>query len=258
VSEKAILVEEKGKISIVTLNRPDKLNALDLIIREELKSELRRIDADENCKIIVITGEGKAFCAGGDIKTMEKYTATAGRRRLKNLQELLKIITDTDKIVIAAVNGYAMGVGLSLALACDIIIASDKAKFSLSFIKIGLIPDMGSLFFLPLRIGVPKAKELMLSGRTFDAKEAVSMGMINRVVSHEHFISEVMKTALDISKGPHLAHAMIKNALSLWPYNLPTLLELESNLQGISLTTEDLDEGMQAFLQKREPEFTGR
>jgi len=252
-----IQVDKTEGIEKITLNLPDKLNALDLVMREELKDEFALIRKDSDIKVVVITGAGKAFCAGGDIKTMEGVTSPAGRDRLKNVQQLTKQMVELEKPIIAGVNGAATGAGFHIALASDIIIASEKAKFAESFVRIGLIPDMGGFYFLPMRVGVHKAKELMFTGRLFDAKEAQSMGLLNKLVAHDALDDEVMQFAAELARGPGRSYAMIKSALNQWPASLQTMLEIEANLQAVSFSTKDFQEGLQAFLEKRKPVFTG-
>ncbi len=254
---KTILVEKQDNIAKITLNLPDKLNALDLVMREELKEEMFSYQTDPEVKVVVITGAGRAFCAGGDIKTMKGVEPPAGRDRLKNVQKLVKYMVDLEKPIISAVNGAATGAGFHIALASDIIIASEKAKFAESFVKIGLIPDMGGFYFLPMRVGVHKAKELMFTGRLFDASEADAMGLLNKLVPHEKLEEEAMMLAKSMAQGPSRSYAMIKSALNNWPASLQSLLEIEANLQSICFATHDFKEGMNAFLEKRKPEFTG-
>jgi 2-(1,2-epoxy-1,2-dihydrophenyl)acetyl-CoA isomerase len=252
-----ILVEKKDGIATITLNTPDKLNALDLVMREELKKEILSYQTDPEVKVVVITGAGRAFCAGGDITTMAGVKSPAGRDRLKNVQKLIKHMVELEKPIIAAVNGPATGAGLHIALACDIIYASDKAKFAESFVGIGLVPDMGGFYFLPLRVGIHRAKELMLTGRLFDAKEAGDMGLLNKLIPHDLLMSEVMDLAKKFANGPGRAYAMIKSALNNWPASLHALMEIEANMQAICFETRDFKEGMTAFLEKRKPQFNG-
>jgi len=252
-----IIVEKKDKVATITLNIPEKLNALDLVMREELKSVFWDLAKDADVKTVVVTGAGRAFCAGGDITTMQQVTSPAGRDRLKNVQQLTRAMVALEKPIIAAVNGPATGAGFHIALACDLILASDKAKFSESFVKIGLIPDMGGFYFLPLRVGVHRAKELMMTGRMVDAHEAASMGLINRLVPQENLMQEAMEMALGLAQGPSRSHAMIKAALNRWPTSLECILEIEANMQAVCFETLDFKEGMQAFLEKRQPKFTG-
>jgi 2-(1,2-epoxy-1,2-dihydrophenyl)acetyl-CoA isomerase len=252
-----IIVENQDAVARITMNIPDRLNPLDLVMREELKDALAAAGRDAATKVVIITGAGRAFCAGGDITTMAGLKAPAGRDRLKKLQELTRLMVSLEKPIIAAVNGYATGAGLHIALASDMIIASQKAKFCESFALIGLIPDMGGLYFLPLRVGLPRAKELMMTGRLFDAREAAEMGLVNKVVPPEDLEREVAELAGRLAAGPSRVLAMIKSALNLWPASLPTLLEVEANLQAIAFETQDFDEGRRSFLEKRKPRFTG-
>lgn len=254
---KTIILEKQKRIAKITLNIPDRLNALDLVMREELKDAFIDIGRDSDVRVVLITGAGKAFCAGGDVGTMEGVTAPAARDRLKNVQKLIRLMTELEKPIIAAVNGFATGAGLHIALASDIIIASENAKFRESFVMIGLIPDLGGFYFLPLRVGVPKAKELMLTGRLFDANEAESIGLVNKVVPHGELEKEVMDLAQALTQGPSRAYAMIKSALNLWPLSLQAFLELEANLQSVAFSTRDFEEGRCAFLEKRKPQYTG-
>ena len=254
---KTIILEKKDKIAKITLNIPDRLNALDLVMREELKDAFIDIGRDPDVRVVLITGAGKAFCAGGDVGTMEGVTAPAARDRLKNVQKLIRLMTELEKPIIAAVNGFATGAGLHIALASDILIASENAKFRESFTMIGLIPDLGGFYSLPLRVGVQKAKELMLTSRLFGAQEAESIGLVNKVVPHGELEKEVMDLAQALAQGPSRAYAMIKSALNLWPMSLQAFLELEANLRSVAFATRDFDEGRRAFLEKRKPIFTG-
>jgi 2-(1,2-epoxy-1,2-dihydrophenyl)acetyl-CoA isomerase len=254
---KTIILQKENNIAKIIFNIPDRMNVLDLVMREELKSAFMDIENDNHIKAVIMTGKGKAFIAGSDIKTMEGVTAPAARDRLKNVQKLIRLMTELEKPIIAAVNGFATGAGLHIALACDMIIASDKAKFREAFVMIGLIPDLAGFYFLPLRVGLPKAKELMMTGRLFDAAEAESMGLVNRVVPHENLEKEVMDLAETLSEGPTRAYGMIKSALNHWPLSLSASLELEANLQSVAFATRDFGEGRDAFLAKRKPVFTG-
>ncbi len=252
-----ILVEKKDRIATVTLNRPQQLNALDLVMRRELISVLPELDCDKTVRVIVLTGAGKAFCAGGDIRTMDGVTAPAARDRLKYVQRIVRLMMEMEKPVIASVNGVAVGAGLHIALAADIIIASENAKFRETFVNIGLIPDLGGFYTLPLRVGVPKAKELMMTGRMIGAKEAEAMGIVNRVVAGEALKEETNKFAAMLADGPSRALGRIKNALNLWPMSLQAFLELEANMQSIAFETKDFAEGKKAFRERRKPVYTG-
>lgn len=252
-----ILVEIQGNVGKIVLNAPERLNLLNAVMREELKYALKSMQKDPTVRVVMITGAGKAFSAGGDLRAMENISASAGRARVKSLQQIIRLINGMEKIVIAAVNGIAAGGGMNLAIACDLVIASEKANFRQSFVKTGLIPDFGGLYFLPARVGVARAKELMLTGRVVDASEALSIGLVDRVVPHEKISEAADMLAEELSKGPSQAFSMIKSALNLWPASLETLLELEANHQAVAFTTQDFAEGRRAFLEKRKPDFIG-
>ena len=253
-----VIFEKENRIAKINLNIPETMNALSLDVRLELLDVFTGVRDDDSIRVVVLTGSGKAFCAGGDIRTMEGVTAVAGRLRLKEGQRLIKAMNELEKPIIAAINGVAAGAGLSIALASDILIASERAKFILSFVKVGLVPDWGEFYFLPLRVGIARAKELMFSGDDIDAKEAERIGLINKVVPHEKLEEEALSLATRLARGPSQAYAMIKSALNMWPASLGAFLELESAMQGIALSSQDADEGRSAFLEKRKPTFEGK
>lgn len=255
---KTILFEQENHIAKITLNIPESRNALNLDMRVELLEVFRQISEDDSVKVVVMTGAGKSFSSGGDIRTMEGLTAVATRVRLKKGQRLIKAILELEKPIIGAINGVAAGAGVSIALACDILIASEEAKFVLSFVKIGLIPDLGSYYLLPLRVGIARAKELMFTGDMIDAREAERIGMINRVVPPERLEEESFSLATRLVNGPGQSYAMIKAALNRWPDNLESFFEMESTMQAVAFSSEDFDEGRRAFLEKRKPIFHGK
>jgi 2-(1,2-epoxy-1,2-dihydrophenyl)acetyl-CoA isomerase len=252
-----ILVEKKDGIAKITLNIPEKLNPLNRKMREELADVLIGFQTDKTVKVVVITGAGRAFCAGGDINEMIGVTAPQERDRLLEYRRVVKSMVELEKPIIAAVNGPATGAGFHLALASDLIIASEKAKFAESFVRIGLVPDMGGFYFLPLRIGMHKAKELMFTGRLFDAREAEQMGLLNKCVPHEALDAEVMELAGTLARGPGRSYAMIKAALNNLPASLQHVMEIEANMQAVCFETRDFKEGVRAFVEKRTPEFSG-
>jgi 2-(1,2-epoxy-1,2-dihydrophenyl)acetyl-CoA isomerase len=253
-----LLFEKADHIAKITLNMPETRNALNLESREELLGLLRALDDDASVKVVMLTGAGDAFCAGGDIRTMEGVTPVEGRIRLKRGQRLIKAMVSLEKPIIAVVNGVAAGAGVSLALASDIIFASEKARFFISFVNIALIPDWGEFYFLPLRVGIARAKEIMFTGGPVEAREAERIGLINRAVPSERLEEEARSMADRLAKGPSQAYAMIKAALNSWPASLDTLLEMESTMQAVAFSSDDFDEGRKAFLEKRKPSFRGK
>ena len=252
-----IIFEKRNKIAKVTLNRPESLNALNLTMRKEVKSALAEIAGDKDVRVMILTGAGKAFCAGGDITTMAGVKAPAGRDRLKDGSNLVCMMMEMEKPIIAAVNGFAVGAGMHVAIAADFIIAANNARFRESFVNIGLIPDWGGFYNLPLRIGVAKAKEYMMTAKWIEANEAESMGLVNKVVSPENLMEAAESFATTLANGPARAYAMIKSGLNQAPMTFRQVLEMEANLQAIAFETKDFDEGRTAFLEKRKPNFTG-
>jgi len=255
---KQLLIEKENQVAKVTLNNPGAGNALNLELRQELLELFKQVGDDESIKVVALFGAGKNFCAGGDIRTMEGVTAVAGRERLKTGQRLIRAVTGLEKPVIAAIHGAAAGAGASVALACDILIAAENAKIILPYVNIGLIPDWGLFYFLPLRVGLTRAKELMFLGRPVEAAEAERIGLINRVVPPEKLEQETLALAGRLANGPSQAYAMIKSALNRFPGDLETLLEMESTMQAVAFCSQDFDEGRRAFLEKRKPKFRGK
>jgi 2-(1,2-epoxy-1,2-dihydrophenyl)acetyl-CoA isomerase len=253
-----LLLEYDQGIATITLNLPEVRNALSLEIRLGLREMLNKLAEDESVKVIVLTGSGQAFCAGGDIRTMEGETAVSGRLRLKRGHGLIKTMVGLEKPIIGAVNGIAAGAGVSIAMACDLVVASEEARFVLSFSRIGLVPDLGLFYSLPLRIGVARAKELMFFGDVIEAREAERLGMVNRVVPGDKLEEEVRNMALRLVNGPGQSYAMIKSALNHWPTDLDSLMELEAAMQAVAFSSRDFEEGRKAFLEKRKPVFKGK
>ena len=195
----------ENKICTVKLNRPEVRNALGLEMREELKDFFTVIKDRDDVKVIVLTGEGNAFSAGGDLSALKEVDAVSGRKRLQSGHEMIQSILNLEKPVIAAINGPAAGAGVSLALACDMIIASRSSILIQSFVQVGLIPDLGSIYFLPRLVGRHRALELMFLGEKITAQQAHNIGIINRVVETEALMDEVNALALKLAEGPDMA-----------------------------------------------------
>jgi 2-(1,2-epoxy-1,2-dihydrophenyl)acetyl-CoA isomerase len=255
-----IISERKGGIATLTLNRPEKLNALNRKMAEELESAVAGIVKDRDVRTLIITGAGRGFCSGADVGEMAQAAAPVENRYwTQRAHKVILALTNLEKPVIAKVNGVAVGIGCSLALSSDIIIASENARFSLIFSRIGLIPDGGSLFHLPRLVGPAKAKELIFTAKMVGAKEAEKIGLINKAVTANDLDSEVNKLAKQLAEGPTVAFGMAKKIISKgFSMDLSSVLECEAFGQTIAGTTEDAREGVMAFLEKRKAEFKGR
>jgi 2-(1,2-epoxy-1,2-dihydrophenyl)acetyl-CoA isomerase len=188
---------------------------------------------------------------------MERVTPVAGRLRLKAGQRIIRAMVELEKPVIGAIHGVAAGAGVALALACDLLVAAENARISLGFVKIGLIPDWGTFFFLPMRVGMTRAKELLMTGDPIGAREAERIGLVNRVVPPGKLTEETLTWARRFARGPGQSYAMIKAALNRCPATLEALLEMESTMQAVAFNSQDFEEGRMAFLEKREPVFRG-
>ncbi|MBI2213343.1 MAG: enoyl-CoA hydratase [Acidobacteria bacterium] len=255
-----ILLERASGIATITLNRPDKLNSFAGTMREELIAVLDEVADDETLRVVVITGAGRAFCAGGDVEYMSGLQKSGDVATFRGLLEaggeIVGRLRAMRHLVIASVNGTAAGAGCNLALASDYRIASDGAKFAQSFTKIGLHPDWGGTWFLPRLVGRGRAMELMMTGRAVDAREALELGMVDRVVPHESLASETAAFARTIANGPRIAIEGIKRAVhaSEWQ-SLADQLSMEIEHQLASFTSDEAAEGIAAFFEKRPQKF---
>jgi len=255
-----LLYEVKDGIAYITINRPQVLNALNAQTISELEEAFIKAREDPAVKGVILTGSGeKSFVAGADINELAQQAAVSGKEFAVRGQRVLNLIESMPKPVIAAVNGYALGGGCELAMACHIRIASEKARFGQPEVTLGLIPGYGGTQRLPRLIGKGKALELILTGEPIDAQEAYRIGLVNKVVPQKDLISAAEKMLNSIfSRGP----IAVKFALEAVDQGLKTSLEqglqLEANLFGLVCATEDMKEGTRAFLEKRKPEFKGR
>lgn len=252
----------ENSIATITLNRPEKLNAFAGTMREDLLEALRSFAVDGGCRVVVITGAGRAFSAGGDVDYMaalrKSGDVAAFRKLLDAGQAVVVQIAEMTKPVIASVNGIAAGAGCNLALACDYRIASDQARLSESFVRIGLHPDWGGTWLLPRLVGRSRAFELMVTGRSVEAEEALAIGMVDRVVPAADLAAETANVARAMAAGPPLAIAAIKSMLRQSEKNsLGAQVELESEHQRRAFQSKDAEEGLKAFFEKRAPLFKG-
>jgi enoyl-CoA hydratase/carnithine racemase len=264
MSYKCLLYEVHDGIATLTLNRPERLNALGDTLREDLHDALLRCSQDPEVRVVVITGAGRGFCSGGDVKSMSERdqaarTPAPAERFAPMRDRIVLAMRDCPKPVIAAVNGAAAGAGMNLALACDMRVASSAAKFSQAFVKRGLHPDWGGTYFLPRVVGVAKACELIFTGDTIDAAQALELGIVNAVVSADALMPETYKLARRIADGPPIAIALAKRAIfHNQEVDLRAALEFETFAQNVTRETEDAKEGVRAFVEKRAPVFRGR
>ena len=250
-------------ITTITLNRPEKLNAFSGTMREDLLAALRAAAGDPGCRAVVITGAGRAFCAGGDVEYMSGLqkdgNVDAFRKLLDAGRDVVTTIVEMAKPVIASVNGVAAGAGCNLALACDYRIASDTAKLGETFVRIGIHPDWGGTWFLPRLVGPSRALELLMTGRMVDAAEALSIGMVDRVVPLSELPMQTATLARAIADGPPIVIADIKRSLAASRTNaLRAQVDLESEHQLRAFLSSDATEGMAAFFEKRAARFEGK
>lgn len=253
-----VAVSVSNAIATIRLNRPEVRNAINDQMRAELIAAFEWADAVSDVRAVILTGEGKGFCSGGDIAGMkERLGAPAGEvafngwRRQKRTHRGISVIHGLSKPVIAAVNGAAFGLGLDMALACDFIIAVEGAKMSMSFIKRGLVSDGGGMYFLPRRVGLPKAKELILTGRVVEAGEALTIGLVDRVASADTLLSEAQVWAEELSQGSPAAVALTKAILDQsFESSDDQIFALGCEAQAICYTTSQHHRSVEDFLNK--------
>jgi enoyl-CoA hydratase len=250
-----IILEKEGGIGILTFNRPEAMNSLNNQTRTEFRAAMADLAADDEIKVVILTGSGKAFVAGSDIKELKQTTPLGAH----NIHRLGDLVQNFEKPVIAAVNGFALGGGCEIVMGCDIIIASDKAKFGQPEINLGIIPGGGGTQRLPRLVGVCRAKELILTGDIIRAEEAERIGLVNRVVPLDQLMPTVKeiagKIAAKSTAAVKIAKAAINRGMQL---GLESGLAYEREMYSLSLTLEDKQEGVAAFIEKRAPEFKGK
>lgn len=264
VKNEELLVEQHGKVLIITLNRPEKKNAFTPHMIDQWAHTLERARTDPSVHVIVETGSGDAFCAGGDVRQMkERNESGAGplaRKRFlfEHIHRIALALEDLDKPVIAAINGPAVGAGLDLALMADIRFMAETARVSEGYIKVGLVPGDGGAYFLPRLVGVARALELFWTGDFIDAPTALALGMVTHVVPRDQLMEETLKLAMRIADGPPLAIRLTKRAVyQSLRADLRTALDLISSHLAVVSVSQDHAEGVRAFLEKRRPVFRG-
>jgi enoyl-CoA hydratase/carnithine racemase len=258
-----LLYDVLDNVATITLNRPQRLNALNPGMREELLQAIIDSDRRDDVRVIVLTGAGRGFCSGGDVKAMDEANQ-AGRSpalqdKLAPLRDKVVLaMRDVSKPLIAAVNGAAAGAGMNIALACDMRIASTQARFGQTFARRGLHPDWGGTYFLPRIVGMAKACELIFTGKMIDANEALRLGIVSQLAEPDELMAVTGELASSIAAGPPIAIALAKRAMyKALDTSLRDALEFETYAQNICRETDDAKEGIRAFVEKREPRFSG-
>jgi 2-(1,2-epoxy-1,2-dihydrophenyl)acetyl-CoA isomerase len=260
---KDLILEKDGHIAVLTLNRPDKMNAISAEMRENLPLALQEVQEDDNLRVLIITGAGRGFCSGADVAVQAARAAgqqveTSRKSILQLVGYLILGFEKINKPIIAAINGIAAGVGLTITLACDVRIASTNARFSAIWVKRGLIADGGATFLLPLVVGMEKALELTFTGDIIDAQEAERIRLVSRVVPQEELMTRAKELAQKIASGPPISVELVKRVM--WEKirnQLREQLLFESYAQNLCRTTQDQKEAVKAFMEKREPQFKG-
>jgi len=252
-------VDADAGVATITLNRPDALNALTVPMKQALLAAFRRLERDKAVRAVILTGAGRAFCAGQDLRErLEPDAAPLGVEVRERYNPIVRAMRNLPKPIVGAINGVAAGAGASLAMACDIRIASDAASFALAFGRVGLVPDSGATWFLPRLVGATRAAELALLNDSVSAADAVRLGLVGRVVPAADLATEARAVADRLAAGAPRAIALTKRALNAaWEHDLEAALEYEAQLQDLAGRTKDHAEGMAAFLEKRPPRFTG-
>ena len=268
MSDDAVLYDVQDHIATLMLNRPEKLNAFDDDLLAQWVERLQEAHLDDDVRVIVVTGRGRGFCSGANVAREgrgqgalgDPPAPASGRNSLRNsVQPVPRILQNIEKPYIAAVNGAAVGAGMDMASMADIRIASDRAKFGMAYVRMGLIPGDGGAYWLPRIVGMAKALELMWTGRIFLADEALSMGYVSKVVPHDDLIAETMEYAGQIAKMPAVSVQLIKRlAYRSQVTGAHEALEMAEHAMVIARSTDDAKEGPRAFMEKREPNFQGR
>jgi len=259
-----IRFEKSESVATITLNRPENMNTYNALMLNELLTVLEEVAIDDEIRTVILTGEGRAFSAGADIKGVKELLELQKERAenqdiLKLLNRVVLSIRQASKPVVAAVNGVAAGGAANLVLACDIIVASEKAKLVENFINIGLVPDGGGTYFLLERIGYHRAAEIFFTGKILSAQEAFNLGLYNRVVPPEEVLNTAQKLAQELAQKPTLAIAACKSMLNRKAVpKLRACLENEAQYQRLMVATQDAKEGITSFIEKRKPKFIGK
>lgn len=259
-----VILEKKEGIALLTMNRPERMNAFNDKMEEEFVLALQDVEKDEEVRVLIVTGAGRAFCAGADVARMEREErrvrgAEEIRRGFKNIQAIILGLQRLEKPTIAMINGAAVGGGFDLACACDLRIGSENARFMVAFTRIGLFPGWGGTWLYPRIIGIPKAAEMLFTGDFMEAKDAERYGLLNKLVPAAELEKETMSLARRIADGPPIAIRLAKMQLYKGlGMDLETALKVAAAMETITLTSEDHQEGVTAFKEKRKPQYKGK
>ncbi len=260
-----IIYDVSDYIATITFNRPQQLNTFSDVMLREVTEGLRAARYDENVRTVVLTGAGRAFCAGADVKQMgatASATPTAWERRAylkRNIHQIARLLCEYEKPVIASVNGAAIGAGCDISMMCDLRIAADTARFGETYVKVGIAPGNGGMWLLPRLVGLPRAMELILTGDIIDAQEAHRIGLVNKVVPADQLTEATREFAGKVAGGAPIAVQIAKmGILKGLEMTFPAALELAALSLGTTQTTQDHIEGSRAFAEKRKPNFQGR
>lgn len=253
--ESPVLVEDRGAVRVITLNRPHLKNAVNLPLRYALAEAIEAADADAGVRSIVLTGAGGAFCSGGDVSTMRRQPRHETTPRAQAAQRIIRALWHTPKPVVAAVEGPAFGAGVALALACDRVVSASDATYATTFTGVGLAGDMGVFASLPARVGAPRARQMLMMGSRIRGIEAGVIGLVDRVVEPGEALAAALEDAEVLAAGPPLALGVIKQMLSGEPRHPLAVLDLEVRNQTMLWDSDDFAEGLAAFAEKRRPVF---
>ncbi len=258
-SRPTVRLEGADGIATITLDRPDALNALTVPMKQELLAALRSVERDRAVRAVILTGAGRAFCAGQDLgERLEPDAAPLGTELRERYNPIIRAMRSLEKPIVGAINGVAAGAGASLAFACDLRIAAEEASFALAFGRVGLIPDSGATWLLPRLVGGARAAEIALLNDPVPADAALSMGLVTRVVPSGELLDMAREMAGRLARGAPVAIALTKRALNAaWDRGLDGALEYEALLQDLAGRTNDHAEGIAAFMEKRAPRFSG-